>query len=121
MKTLAIALVLSSIASAALAEGAGLRIAQIEMPHHAAEARVAIWYPRGAGGSPTVYADNPVFVGVEAFVDAEPAAGAFPVVLFSHGMGGTDGAQAWLGEALAALGAMVVMMNLPNSTWGIST
>ncbi|NYS26790.1 hypothetical protein HUK65_17625 [Rhodobacteraceae bacterium 2376] len=118
MKTLAIALVLSSIASAALAEGAGLRVIQIEMPHHAAEARVAIWYPRGAGGTPTVYADNPVFVGVEAFVDAEPAAGAFPVVLFSHGMGGTDGAQAWLGEALAALGAMVVMMNLPNSTWG---
>ena len=118
MKPITIALALSSIGSAALADGAGLRITQIDMPHHDAEARVAIWYPRGAGGTPTVYADNPVFVGVEAFVDAEPAAGAFPVVLFSHGIGGTDRAQAWLGAALADRGAIVVMMNHPNSTWG---
>ncbi len=118
MKPITIALALSSIGSAALADGAGLRIAQIDMPHHGAEARVAIWYPRGAGGTSTVYADNPVFVGVEAFVDAEPAAGSFPVVLFSHGIGGTDRAQAWLGSALAERGAIVVMMNHPNSTWG---
>lgn len=118
MKTITIALALSSIASASLAEGAGLRIASIDMPHHGAEARVAIWYPRGAGGAPTVYAENPVFVGVEAFADAEPAQGAFPVVLFSHGIGGTDRAQAWLGTALAESGAIVVMVNHPNSTWG---
>ncbi|MFM7443555.1 MAG: hypothetical protein ACKO2N_06540 [Tabrizicola sp.] len=75
MKTTAIALALSTLASGALAEGAGLKIAQIQMPHHDAEARVAIWYPRATGGTETVYAENPVFCGVEAFTDAEPAAG----------------------------------------------
>jgi predicted dienelactone hydrolase len=118
MKTTALALSLSILAGSAAAEGAGLRIAQIHLPHHGAEARVAIWYPRGTGGTPTVYAENPVFRGVEAFVDAEPPDGAFPVVLFSHGMGGTDRAQAWLGAALANRGAIVVMVNHPNSTWG---
>ena len=118
MKTIALALALSTLAGGAQAEGAGLRVAQVQMPHHDAEVRVAIWYPRGAGGTPTVYAKNPVFRGVEAFDDAEPAEGTFPVVLFSHGMGGTDRAQAWLASALADKGAIVVMVNHPGSTWG---
>lgn len=118
MKTTALALALSTLASGALAEGAGLKIDQIYMPHHDAEARVAIWYPRVTGGTETVYAENPVFRGVEAYTAAETAAGLHPVVLFSHGMGGTDRAQAWLGSALADRGAIVVMVNHPGSTWG---
>ena len=112
------AFALSTLASGAFAEGAGLKIAQIHMPHHDAETRVAIWYPRGTGGTETDYAESPVFHGVEAFTDAEPAAGTFPVVLFSHGMGGTDRAQAWLAAALAERGAIVVMVNHAGSTWG---
>lgn len=118
MKTVAMALALVTAACSASAEGAGLKVAQAYMPHHDAEARIAIWYPRGTGGAPTPYAENPVFQGVEAFVDAQPAQGTFPVVLFSHGMGGTDRAQAWLGAALAQRGAVVVMVNHPNTTWG---
>ena len=118
MKSTALALALSTLASRALAEGAGLKIAQIQMPHHDAETRVAIWYPRATGGTETVYAQNPVFRGVAAFTDAEPEAGLHPVVLFSHGMGGTDRAQAWLASALAERGAIVVMVNHPGSTWG---
>lgn len=114
MKTTALALALATLASGALAEGAGLKIAQIQMPHHDAEARAAIWYPRATGGTETVYAENPVFRGVEAFTDAEPASGVHPVVLFSHGMGGTDRAQAWLASALAERGAIVVMVNHPG-------
>lgn len=118
MKHIITALALSITASTALADGAGLRIAKIPMPHFDTEARVAIWYPRGAGGTPTLYGDNPVFMGVEAYLDADPAQGRYPVVLFSHGMGGTDRAQAWLGAGLAGRGAVVVMVNHPNSTWG---
>ena len=118
MKTTALALALATLASGALAEGAGLKIAQMHMPHHDAETRVAIWYPRATGGTEAVYAENPVFRGVEAFTDAEPAAGLHPVVLFSHGMGGTDRAQAWLASALAGRGAIVVMVNHLGSTWG---
>jgi predicted dienelactone hydrolase len=118
MKTTALALALSTLASGALAEGAGLKIAHVQMPHHDAEARVAIWYPRGMGDTGSVYAENPFFRGVEAYTDAEPAAGVHPVVLFSHGMGGTDRAQAWLASALAERGSIVVMVNHPGSTWG---
>lgn len=118
MKTTALALAFCTLASTATAQEAGLKIAQIQMPHHGASARVAIWYPRGQGGAQTTYAENPVFRGVTAFADAAPAAGHFPIVLFSHGMGGTDRAQAWLGAALAERGAIVVMANHPGSTWG---
>ncbi|MCC5957321.1 MAG: hypothetical protein JJU07_14570 [Natronohydrobacter sp.] len=118
MRPITTALALSLIASTAFAEGAGLRLAQAPMPHFDAEARVAIWYPREMGGTLTLYGDNPVFKGVEAYIDADPMDGRFPVVLFSHGMGGTDRAQAWLGAALARRGAIVVMVNHPNSTWG---
>jgi predicted dienelactone hydrolase len=118
MKTNALALALSILANGAMAEGSGLQIAQIQMPHHDGVAHVAIWYRRSTGGTQTAYAENPVFRGVEAFTDAEPAAGLHPVVLFSHGMGGTDRAQAWLASALADRGAIVVMVNHPGSTWG---
>ncbi|PWK62912.1 hypothetical protein [Roseicyclus mahoneyensis] len=114
MKTIAIAIALSSLASSAAAEGPGLRIARIHIPHHDAEARVAVRYPRGAGGTPTRHAEDAVVQGIEAFADADPAQGTFPVVLFSHGMGGTDRAQAWLGAGLADLGAIVVMFEPPQ-------
>lgn len=119
MKLTIPALVLTIAASAAAAEDAGLRLAEIYMPHHDKEARVTIWYP-GAGKSATksLYADSPIFHGVEASLDAEIAPGTHPVVMFSHGMGGTDRAQAWLGAELARRGAIVVMVNHPNSTWG---
>lgn len=118
MKATALAVALAAVASAAAANGAGLKLTDMYMPHHDADARVAIWYPAGAGGTPNLYADSPVFLGVEASLDASIAPGEFPVVLFSHGMGGTDRAQAWLASELAIRGAIVVMVNHPNSTWG---
>jgi predicted dienelactone hydrolase len=118
MKTIALALAASAVASFAAAEAPGLRITEMHMPHQDADTRVAIWYPSQGNGATTLYADNPVFRGVEALMDAPIAAGKFPVVLFSHGMGGTDRAQAWLASELASRGAIVVMVNHPNSTWG---
>lgn len=118
MRPIALSLALTAVASAAAADGAGLRPTEMYMPHHDSDVRVAVWYPAGAGGTPTVYAESPVFQGVEASLDADVEPGEFPVVLFSHGMGGTDRAQAWLASELANRGAIVVMVNHPNSTWG---
>lgn len=87
------------------------------MPHHDAPTRVAIWYPGTSDASPSLYASNPVFEGVEAYPNATPSNGQFPLILFSHGMGGTDRAQAWLAAALAERGVITVMLNHPNSTW----
>ncbi|NVO24736.1 alpha/beta hydrolase family protein [Donghicola mangrovi] len=118
MKTILCTIALATAANCASAEGAGLRISELPLPHHDKPARVAIWYPAEGTGETTTYADSPVFVGVPVRQDAAIAAGEHPVVLFSHGIGGTDRAQAWLGSELAKRGAVVIMVNHPNSTWG---
>lgn len=118
MRLVLTAAALSVGVSCAHADVAGLQITEIFMPHHEASTRVAIWYPASASAAPVPYADSPVFQGVEAHMDAPVSPGRHPVVLFSHGMGGTDRAQAWLGAALAERGVITVMVNHPNSTWG---
>lgn len=112
------AAILSLSVSGAFADVAGLQITDIFMPHHEASTRVAIWYPSTSQDAPSLYANNPVFAGVEAHLDVPLTPGQHPVVLFSHGMGGTDRSQAWLAAALAERGAITVMVNHPNSTWG---
>lgn len=118
MKLVLSAAALSLGLSSAQADHAGLQITDVFLPHHAASTRVAIWYPTAASGPPSLYANNPVFEGVAAHMDGPVSSGRHPVVLFSHGMGGTDRAQAWLGAALAERGAITVVVNHPNSTWG---
>jgi len=118
MKMILSAAALSICGSSAFADVAGLQITEILLPHHETSARVAIWYPSPSSDEPSLYASNPVFEGVEANLDAPISDGRYPIVLFSHGMGGTDRAQAWLGAALAELGAITIIVNHPNSTWG---
>lgn len=118
MKCLTPTLALISIASGAAADPAGLRLSELEVPHHNATTAIATWYPNAAEGAEFTYAENPVFVGVQARKDAPVAEGKHPVILFSHGMGGTDRAQAWLASELASRGAIVVLVNHPGSTWG---
>ncbi|MCK0167459.1 hypothetical protein MWU52_07865 [Jannaschia sp. S6380] len=117
MKTIATTLTLVLSASAALAEPAGLRLLDLDLPHHGERAGAAIWYPNGGGGETTLFAENAVFHGVDAVTGAELAEGTHPLILFSHGMGGTHQAQAWLAEDLARRGAIVVAVSHPNSTW----
>jgi predicted dienelactone hydrolase len=106
------------LASYATAEPAGLRQIEIAMPHHGVVANATMWYPNGGGGARTVFAENPVFRGVDAALSAEVADGSHPLVLFSHGMGGTARAQAWFASGLAARGAVVLSVDHPRSSWG---
>lgn len=118
MKCILTTLALLGAATHAVAEPAGLRHVTLEMPHHGSKAAVSIWYPTDDGDAPTIFAENPVFEGVQAHIDAKVQYGRHPVVMFSHGMGGTDRAQAWLTAGLAERGAIVVAVNHPHSTWG---
>lgn len=118
MRHVMITAALICAASTALSDPAGLRMTDLEMPHHDRPAGVSIWYPNGGGGDRKIVAENPVFYGVQAAIGADVQEGAHPVVLFSHGMGGTTLAQAWLASGLARRGAIVVSVNHPNSTWG---
>lgn len=118
MRQVIYAITLGCAASAAVADPTGLRMLEIYMPRHDQTATVSVWYPDGGGGEPLLYGDNPVFHGVDAALDATVEVGSYPVVLFSHGMGGTVRAQAWLGSALAQRGAIVASVNHAHTTWG---
>ena len=82
--------------------------------------RATIWYPAAADarvetqwiGPPIL----PFFGAGRAARDAEPAAGPrHPLILLSHGFGGTASDLAWLGAALAAHGFIVVAVNHPGN------
>ncbi len=74
---------------------------------------LAVWYPAESGAE-TVFAENPVFRGGLVRKGAVPRPGKHPVVMLSHGMGGSYLSLNWLASGLAARGAVVVGVNHPN-------
>jgi predicted dienelactone hydrolase len=82
--------------------------------------RVTIWYPAAANAR-----EEPQWIGPRiapffsaglAARDTAPAAGARrPLILLSHGNGGTASGLAWLGSALAAHGFIVAALNHPGN------
>jgi predicted dienelactone hydrolase len=61
-----------------------------------------------------------LFEGVAVFEKASLAAGAYPLVVLSHGSGGNAANLGWLAAALAADGFIVVAPNHPGTTSGDS-
>ena len=110
-------LLMAFLATQAPAETVGLRLSQIQMPHQAAPVEYSIWYP-ATGGPQSTFGENGVFEGVPVAMDAAPLPGERPLVLLSHGMGGSFRAQAWLARGLAERGALVAAVNHPHTTWG---
>jgi len=87
---------------------------------HRSQVRVTVWYPAADGaveqrldlGPP----GKPLFlVGAAApdaaFADAKPR----PVILFSHGFGGTARMMAWFGTPMARAGYVVVAVDHPGN------
>ena len=124
---LALGAAVSVIASAARAETAGERHLSAVQPtaalrdaDHRTELRITVWYPAAEGveeqsldlGPP----GKPLFlVGSAApdapFVDAKRR----PVILFSHGFGGTARMMAWFTTNLARAGFVVVAVDHPGN------
>ncbi|TCV95868.1 putative dienelactone hydrolase [Luteibacter rhizovicinus] len=86
---------------------------------HDATLRVTIWYPAATGaiekpleiGPP----GNPLFVSGSAAADAAFAEGAHPVILLSHGFGGSARMMGWLGTELSRHGYVVVAVDHPGN------
>jgi predicted dienelactone hydrolase len=87
---------------------------------HRTSVRVTVWYPAADGvaeerldlGPP----GRPLFIvgsaaADAAFADARPR----PVILFSHGFGGTARMMAWFGTPLARAGYVVVAVDHPGN------
>src|SRR5204863_1401517 len=87
---------------------------------HRPDLRVTVWYPAAAGskeeridiGPP----DKPLFLVGAVASDASFAdARRRPVILFSHGFGGTARMMGWFGTVMAAQGYIVVAVDHPGN------
>ncbi|MGE0237163.1 MAG: alpha/beta hydrolase family protein [Parvibaculaceae bacterium] len=76
----------------------------------------ALWYPTDDARPETTVAENPVFHGVAAIREAKPAGGRHPLVLLSHGYGGSWRNLSWLAAALARKGYVVAAPDHPGTT-----
>ncbi|MEO5561175.1 MAG: alpha/beta hydrolase [Dokdonella sp.] len=86
---------------------------------HSANLRITVWYPAADDAVEAPLKIGPpagaLFVSGSASDDAAFAAGTFPVVLFSHGFGGTARMMGWFGTALARAGYVVVAVDHPGN------
>jgi predicted dienelactone hydrolase len=75
-----------------------------------------VWYPALAGGEPRV--EYPIFGVGQALADAVPdTAGApYPLIVFSHGFGGTRHQSTFFTEHLASHGFVVMAVDHPGTS-----
>lgn len=79
--------------------------------------QVGIWYPTEKQQlSVEKIADTPVFVGENAVRNAPVIGKGHPLILISHGFGGSWKNQAWLASALSRYGYIVAAPNHPGTT-----
>ncbi|MFC5740883.1 alpha/beta hydrolase family protein [Dyella tabacisoli] len=93
--------------------------AAIRDAEHRDQLRVTVWYPAvdGAVESPLDIGapGHPSFRSGSAAVDAAIADGKHPVVLLSHGFGGSARMMGWFGTAMARAGYVVVAVDHPGN------
>jgi predicted dienelactone hydrolase len=95
----------------------GFQYATLADPHNERPLEMVVWYPSAnSDATPQLFGDNPVFVGAPAVLDAPAASGAHPLVVLSHGYGGSWINQTWLASALAHQGYIVAAVNHPGTT-----
>lgn len=78
---------------------------------------VALWYPAAPDKACSTVADNAIFVGQCLEVNAPPTPGQHPLVILSHGYGGSWRNQSWLAARLAARGYWVVATDHPGTAF----
>lgn len=76
---------------------------------------VSLWYPTDDNGPREVVAERPVLYGVSAVRDAKLESGPHPLVLLSHGYGGSWRNLSWLADDLARKGYVVAAPSHPGT------
>lgn len=93
--------------------------AAIRDANHSDVLRMTVWYPAAAGAveSPLLVGPpgQPLFDAGHAAADARFAPGRHPVILLSHGFGGSARIMAWFGTALARAGDVVIAVDHPGN------
>ncbi|PRD51033.1 alpha/beta hydrolase family protein [Phyllobacterium myrsinacearum] len=100
---------------------AGVQFLSIPSPARSKPLDVTIWYPASDGSHPILVGDDILFKGTEAFMNAPVQSGRHPLIVLSHGSGGSVIGLAWIATALAKAGYVVAGPDHPGTTRGNST
>ncbi|MEQ9898246.1 alpha/beta fold hydrolase [Pectobacterium punjabense] len=77
---------------------------------------VALFYPASLSQQTEIIGENPVFHGIAVSKNAVPESGEHPLIVVSHGYGGSWFNQLWLAQALVKQGYIVAAPNHPGTT-----
>ncbi|WP_174872004.1 alpha/beta hydrolase family protein [Pectobacterium polaris] len=77
---------------------------------------VAVFYPALSPSQTTTIGENIAFPGIVVSKNAEPESGEHPLIVVSHGYGGSWFNQLWLAQALVKQGYIVAAPNHPGTT-----
>ncbi|AYH02546.1 alpha/beta fold hydrolase [Pectobacterium parmentieri] len=77
---------------------------------------VAVFYPASSSQQATIIGENVVFPGIAVSKSAVPESGEHPLIVVSHGYGGSWFNQLWLAQALVKQGYIVAAPNHPGTT-----
>lgn len=89
---------------------------QIEVVSNNRVLSVAVWYPTLTSQPIENIGDNAIFEGEPAINNALIAEGKHPLIMISHGLGGSWMNQIWLASALSKQGYIVASPNHPGTS-----
>lgn len=101
---------------AAAAEPVGFR--QVELPdtNGKRDLKIALWYPATDTKPMETVGENPAFNGIQAMQNAAPDGKTHPLVVLSHGYGGSWRNLNWMAAELVGQGYIVAAPNHPGTT-----
>lgn len=108
------AALLSAAVTGAHAGSIGFR--DIAVPGGDRPLSAVFWYPTDDNGKAEASGENPAFVGTPAIRDAALDGKRHPLVMLSHGYGGSWRNLGWLAGELATRGYIVAAPNHPGTT-----
>ena len=91
----------------AQADAIGVRDIKVAQSASGLALNAVVWYPTVEDGKTETVGENPAFLGIPAIRNASPDAGSHPLVVLSHGYGGSWRNLNWLAGELATKGYIV--------------
>lgn len=116
MRVVTLLALLPGCAPEIVANGSGYVDGVVPADGDAPELPISVWYPADVAEA-SVRASYAFEITSEAFVDATPATGPFPMVVVSHGNGGSRYAGAPIYERWAEQGYVVVTVDHVGNTY----
>ena len=110
------AVLLAGFTTLACADPIGVRDIKVAQSASGRALNAVVWYPTGEDGKAESVGESPAFLGISAIRDASPEGGSHPLVVLSHGYGGSWRNLSWLAGELAAKGYIVAATDHPGTT-----